>query len=81
MTGLLEAIAYALARGFFKAWLEHQADIAAADLENPDDKARNHARNLRAAVQRLRDKGRDSGPVSPAPGQPGVDGDRVGTTP
>lgn len=78
MTGILESIAYALSRGFFRAWLEHQADISAADLESPDENARANARRFAAAI-RLRQSRSDSGPKSSAQGSQGNNSDHMGT--
>lgn len=65
---ILEAIAYAIARGIARAWLEVQMAAKQAEMEVPGDEALRVRTRFRDAVARLcADEGGDSRPQLPPP--------------
>ena len=65
---LLERLAYAIARGFARAWFEVQMAARQAESEVTDDKALAVRDRFRAAIDKLRaNEGGDPGSVHPPP--------------
>jgi hypothetical protein len=54
MNGMLEALAYAIARGIARAWFEVKAEQTLAIEEKPDADDRRRAANFAGAIERVR---------------------------
>lgn len=54
MNGMLEALAYAIARGIARAWFEVKAEQTIAIEEKPDAEDRRRAANFAGAIGRVR---------------------------
>lgn len=69
MNGVLEALAYAIARGIARAWFEVRAEQTLALEEKPNDEDKKRAGNFAGAIRRVRSESEgDSRFLDPAQG-------------
>jgi hypothetical protein len=69
MNGMLEALAYAIARGIARAWFEVKAEQSLALEEKPDADDRRRAANFAGAIGRVRSESQgNSGFLDPTQG-------------